>query len=53
MRRAPSQVVVSFGASPLKNPTTDPRASVTLTGTALLRFGPPSEIATSQNLPCT
>jgi len=47
------QVVVSFGASPLQNPTADSQANVTLTGTALLRFGPASEISTSTNAPCT
>jgi hypothetical protein len=47
------QVVVSFAVSPLKNPANDPNAAVAISDTALLRFGPPSETATTPNLPCT
>jgi prepilin-type N-terminal cleavage/methylation domain-containing protein len=47
------QVVVSFAASPSSNPTGDVNAPVSVTDTALLRFGPPSELSTGTNLPCT
>jgi hypothetical protein len=47
------QVVVTFAVSPLQNPANDPNASVAMSDTALLRFGPPSEIATTQNVPCS
>jgi hypothetical protein len=47
------QVTVSFALSPTNNPTADTNAAINVTDTALLRFGPPSELSSSANLPCT
>ncbi len=47
------QVTVSFAASALRNPTADANAAISVQDSALLRFGPPSELSTSPNQPCT
>jgi len=47
------QVTVSFAAQASKNPTSDTNPAINVTDTALLRFGPPSELSTATNLPCT
>jgi Tfp pilus assembly protein PilW len=47
------QVTVSFSANPLHNGTNDPQAAADVSDSALLRFGPPSELSAGTNLPCT
>ena len=46
------QVTVSMAVGPTRNPTADANAAVHISDTALLRPGPPSELATTANLPC-
>lgn len=47
------QVTVAFAASPLANPTAETRAAVSVSGSAVLRFSPPSADPTKANGPCT
>lgn len=46
------QVTVTFSVSPQKTKVIEPGTAVTLTDTALMRFTPSAEDASSSNLPC-
>jgi hypothetical protein len=46
------QVTVAFSASPLANPSADVRNAVSVAGSAVLRFSPPSADTTKVNGPC-
>ena len=46
------QVTVAFAASPTSNPVSDPRAALTVSDSALVRFSPASEDPTKVNGPC-
>ena len=46
------QVNVAFSVSPQKTKVVEPGTALTLTDTALMRFTPAAEDATSSNLPC-
>lgn len=47
------QVTVAFAVNPQNNGTNDVKAEANISSSALLRFGPPSELSTGSNLPCT
>ena len=46
------QVSVAFAAAPGTTPVADPKAGVSVSDTAYLRFSPPSEDSSEVNVPC-
>lgn len=48
-----AEVTVSFSVGPAANPARDENADLSVTDSALLRFGPAGEDTSEDNLPCT